>query len=416
MGDNAALKQQIKALGLTQGELVKRMNNVLESLTGRYGTVSERTVHNLVTGKTSWPQAKIRAALEGVFGCTAEQLGFTPPRSAQRPARPEDSMRRRTLFAAATGSALGAAGMISSRPKVGSADLARLQASFDALVTADNVGDTSLEANALRLAERALYLQQEYTASDRVRSGLYLLSASFTSTAMWAAVDRHRITQAQRHRERAITLAGLSGDSGIQFRIWSHTAILALQRENYTEAVAAAAAARNSSITRKDPLFASLAHARSAGVHATAGDRTAALRSLKAAEKSWDRSEPQTWRPSWMNFYDQAELDGLSAITHIHLGRYAEAEACTHRALAQLRPELRRNHVYYTAQLALTQLLQGDVEQACATALSVAGETTGRAEKTLSKFDAVLGRLTPDSREARSWREYRSNTAKGFIV
>ncbi|WP_274559271.1 hypothetical protein [Streptomyces spiramyceticus] len=325
-------------------------------------------------------------------------------------------MRRRT-FLAASGAALGSVGVISSRPKVGASDLARLQARFDALVDVDNAGgDMSLESRAAALAEQALDLHRNYSASDRVRSGLYLMAASFTSTAMWAAVDAHHLDEAQRHSERAIALAGLSGDSGIQFRIWSHAAILALQRQDWGEAIAAAAAARSSSITRQDPLFASLAHARSAGVHASAGDRTNALRSLGAAEKAWDRADPREYRPSWMGFYDQAELDGLSAIANLHIGRYAEAEACTHRALAQLRPELRRNRTYYTAQLALAQLLQGDVELACTTAQSAHEDSAGRSANILKKFDLLIHRIAPDARETRSWTEYRTASRKGTAV
>jgi tetratricopeptide (TPR) repeat protein len=326
-------------------------------------------------------------------------------------------VRRRSFLTAATGTALASIGATSSRPKIGTSDLSRLQARFDELVHADNTGDAgSLESEALQFARTALALQQNHSASQRVRSGLYLLAASFTSTAMWAAVDAHQVDDAQRHRESAVTLAGLSGDSGIQFRIWSHTAILALQCENWPEAVAAAAVARNSSVTRKDPLFASLAHARNAGVLAMVGDRTSAFGSLRAAEKAWERVDPLEFRPTWMDFYDQAELEGLSAIVHLHLGQYAEAEAFTHRALTRLRPELRRNRTYYTAQLAVAQLLQGEVEQACGTAMQAAGDCAGRSSRILTRFDKTLARVAPDSRDASNWREYRRISRKGTVA
>lgn len=43
-------------------ELSERMNDAIHPLTGTRGTVSARTVHNLMCGHTGWPHAKQRMA------------------------------------------------------------------------------------------------------------------------------------------------------------------------------------------------------------------------------------------------------------------------------------------------------------------------------------------------------------------
>ncbi|GAA0475696.1 hypothetical protein GCM10010361_45150 [Streptomyces olivaceiscleroticus] len=64
------------------------------------------------------------------------------------------------------------------------------------------------------------------SATQRVRSNLYATAASFRSSAMWAAIDGRRYHEAIGHMREAQTLAELSGDQAIKFRIWSHAGSL----------------------------------------------------------------------------------------------------------------------------------------------------------------------------------------------
>lgn len=82
----------------------------------------------------------------------------------------------------------------------------------------------------------------------------------------------------------AVTLAGLSGDSAIQFRVWGHAASLYRQLGRYHDAIAADSAARATSVFRRDPLYASLAHARTAARHGDLHDRSAVKRSIDLAQ------------------------------------------------------------------------------------------------------------------------------------
>lgn len=97
------LKSRMRELGLTQDELAARMNTALAEITGRPGDVSARTIRNLLSGESRRPIGRTCAALELVFGCPVEELGFTAPRTMQHPQ--EDPVRRRTFITSATGTA-----------------------------------------------------------------------------------------------------------------------------------------------------------------------------------------------------------------------------------------------------------------------------------------------------------------------
>ena len=89
--------------GAHPGRVGRAVNTHLRSH-GHEGTVSDRTVRNWLTGKTRWPHPRQREALEAVFGCTAEELGFGPPAGEYSPpTSPEDPVRRRNFLAATTG-------------------------------------------------------------------------------------------------------------------------------------------------------------------------------------------------------------------------------------------------------------------------------------------------------------------------
>lgn len=399
---NTQLAAKMIELGLTQADVAEALNRASEEITGRVGTCSDRSVRRLLAGTTMWPQALTRTACEKVFGCTAADLGFVPSQHMTRVKKVRENVLRRD-FLSTSGAALAVPTRGTPR-RVGFSDLQRLQAEFDTLVAADDRdGGARLEARALTLADRTLQLGQDAVASGRVRSQIYQLAAGFTSTALFAAVDSKNHERAGQHVGQAIMLAGLSGDSAIGYRVWGHISMLALQQKNHPDALAAIAAAGRLSITRQNVLFASLGHARAAGIQAIAGNRQAALRSLGHADEAFARADHDVPRPSWMRFYDHAELAGLAGLTHYRLGQAAKAEACLHQTLTRLRPGLRRNRIYYTTYLALAQLGQGEIEQACHTASTIGAQVTGRAWALLREFTGTLTQVAGSSRTARAF-------------
>jgi transcriptional regulator with XRE-family HTH domain len=403
MGVNAILKGRMNELGLTQEEFAARMNDALSEITGRPGDVSDRTVRNLLSGRTRRPIGRTCAALEKVFSCPVEDLGFSPPRSA---AQQEDPVRRRTFMTSAAGTATAAVVPAAIAPRrIGQSDVARLESKFTAIIDQDHKhgGQIGIETRASALAGEALSLLQWGSASQRVRDHLYASAASFTSSAMWSAIDGRRFNEAQRYLDRASTLATMSGDATIQFRIWSHAGSLYRHLGRPVDALAANDVARGLSITRRDPLFASLGHARHAAILGLTRDAVAVERAIAQAQSAYSRADLDDARPAWMEaFFDQAEIESLALTAHLPLGNFARAESHAHRGMALLRPHMRRSRAIATARLAHAQLGQGDLEPAVATATSIR-ISHPRVARMLEEFGNRLHTVAPHSRATRTW-------------
>ncbi|WP_225848056.1 helix-turn-helix transcriptional regulator [Streptomyces sp. HPF1205] len=409
MEENEVLTGALREAGLTQGELADAVNTYLRAR-GHEGSVSDRTVRFWLTGKTRWPHPRQREALAAVFGREAEELGFVPPGRPGPATEPEQHVRRRNFLMATTGTTAAMVTPISSRRSmVGITDVIRLRNGLDDLMALDDTrgGHESLEQAALVGASRALEMQHQ-AASQRIRQRLFSVAADYTATAAWSALDARHSDRAERHLSRALYLAGLAQDSIVELRVWNSFAMLAHQRQDFTQAVDSAQAAQATAITRRDPLFASLAHARTAVGHSNLGDRQASLRSLGHAREALAKADQAEPRPSWMAFYGPAELNAITAIVRDRIGDAAESEAASHQALSAIPEQFRRNRALATARLALAQLHQRDVDQACDTAASVFGLMSGtplpgRMRSLLGDYYRDLITLAPNAPVTRQW-------------
>ncbi|MFI8194015.1 helix-turn-helix domain-containing protein [Streptomyces sp. NPDC085946] len=408
MGTNRILQSRMQELGLTQEELAGQLNKALLDITGRPGDVSSRTVRNLLNGQSKRPIGRTCAALERVFGCPVENLGFSAPRSMQHP--PEGPVRRRDFIVSTTGTAAAAAPVIKTPKSVGMTDVARIAADMNQLIEADDRqgGHTSLASTALEKRARVLALQQK-SSSERVRRVLYALAAEFTTIAAWAHIDLRDLDTAQRHLHESSTFAGLSQDPPTGMRVWINMAMLAYQRKNWAEQLAAAQAAEASAAARRDPFFSSMGRVRVALAHACMGDGKAAQRSLGAAQETFHRAAEDE-RPRWTAFYGPAELNHLAAIIFNYNGQHAYAEAMAHRALATIPLKFRRNRALAICQLALAQLRQGEPEQATQTASKVftimdGTPLPGRMRTLIGDFHRDLFQLAPSTSYARDWAD-----------
>ncbi|GAA3837307.1 helix-turn-helix transcriptional regulator [Streptomyces chiangmaiensis] len=408
MGVNAVLKGRMEELGLTQEELAGRMNSALAEITGRPGDVSSRTVRNLLNGTSRRPIGRTCAALEKVFGCSVEDLGFSAPRTMHHPQ--EDPVRRRTFLSSATGTAAAVVPLVAQRRTVGMSDVARVAAGVNSLVEADDRhgGHTALEKAAVQGRNKVLELQQR-NGGERVRRALYALAAEYTTIAAWSCIDARNLDQAQKYLNESATFAGLSQDGPTEMRVWVNLSMLAYQRQNWPEALAAAQAAQASSAARRDPFFDSLGRVRVALAYAALGDGRSGLRSLGSAQDTFARAAERE-RPRWTAFYGPAELDHLAAVVQFNSGRHAHAEAMAHRALAKIPADFRRNRALATAQLALAQLHQQEAEQATATATDVftimdGDPLPGRMRTLIGDFHRGLFGLAPSTSYARNWAD-----------
>ncbi|MFJ5037918.1 hypothetical protein [Streptomyces parvulus] len=328
-------------------------------------------------------------------------------------------MKRRTLVggiaaaaAAAAHSTPAAAAPVPSGRRIGMSDVTRLHERFADIIASDHAhgGQLGIEQRAAALADEALTLQRAGQATQRVRASLYSCAASFRSSAMWAAIDGRRYVDAQAHMREAQALAEMSGDQAIKFRIWSHAGTMYRHMGRPADALAANDVARSLSISRRDPMFASLGMARQAAIHGAAHEPTAARRAFERAHESMERADKADYRPVWMTaFYDQAEMDSLALSAYLALGNYPTAEFHAHRCLAGLRPHMARSRAITTTRLAHAQLAQGDAEAATATAMTVpasAATQHARVSGMLQEFGAALRATAPGSSTVQTWNEH----------
>ncbi|MGA4941123.1 helix-turn-helix domain-containing protein [Streptomyces cinereoruber] len=418
MEGNERLDSAMQERGLKQHELADAVNTHLID-NGHEGTVGDRTVRNWLTGRTRWPHPRQRKALEAVFGCAAEELGFHPPARRCPSIPPEDPVDRRNFLAGAGGTTVAAVAPFLGAPsRVGTSDVIRLRGELDALMALDDTkgGHEGLEKAALAGAAEALE-KQKLGATQRIRRRLFSVAADYTATAAWSALDAHRGDRAHALLGKALYLAGMGQDPIAELQVWNLYAMLANQRGEHADAVDSAMAAQATSVTRRDPFFASLAHARAAVGHSN-NDRQAALRSLGYAQESLSKATSAGPRPSWTAFYGPAELTALTAVVRNRIGDFAEAEAASHRALSAIPQQFRRNRAMATAQLALAQVRQGDVDQACASAsaafeLMEGHPIPGRMRSRLGDFYRYLITLAPDATVAQEWGDrYRSEWSR----
>ncbi|MFI6347488.1 helix-turn-helix transcriptional regulator [Streptomyces sp. NPDC050560] len=417
---NQILRARMIECGFTQAELAEAVNADLRAA-GYEGTVSDRTVRNWLTGKTNWPHPRQRSALEAVFGCPMNELGFTSRREEPSgSASTRSPVHRRSFVTSSAGAALTSMRVpaYGAPPRVGLGDIRRLVSKFSLVIASDHRygGKLTIETQASALAGEAIALQARGTASQRLRGALYGCAASFTSSAMWAAIDGCRFDAAQRHFDRASSLAAMSGDSTIQFRIWSHAGSLYRHMVRPADALAANDVARNLPIARRDSMFASLGHARHAAIQGLNGDARAVRQALGHAQDALQQANMDEQRPVWMTaFYDQAELESLAVAAYLALGDYESAEAHGHRSLALLRPEMHRTRVITTARVALAQLGQGELEPAVTTAMSIPAEPTGqhpRVASMLRDFGYALRFTARNSSHNRTWDEYTNENRR----
>lgn len=401
--------------GYSSNSLADAVNVALERLTGRTGGLDGSSVRDWKAGRVKWPKSATRRALEDVTGLPAAALGFVPRgrtlSTSVPPQEDPDAMKRRTIVSSIVAAAAVAAATASPR-RIGMSDVDRLQKRFAEIIASDHRhgGQLGIEHRAAALADEALNLQTAGSATQRVRSNLYAAAAAFRSSAIWAAIDGRRYDDAKAHMREAQALAEMSGDQAIKFRIWSHTGTMYRHMGRPADAFAANDVARNLHITRRDPMFASLALARQAAIHGVAQDHTGTRRAFEQAQEEMLRADPFAYRPVWMlAFYDQAELDSLALSAYLSLGDYQTAEFHAHRSLSALRPHMVRSRVITTTRLAHAQLAQGEADAATATAMKVPADAAtqhARVSRMLQEFGAALRATAPGSPTVQTWIEH----------
>jgi transcriptional regulator with XRE-family HTH domain len=281
----------------------------------------------------------------------AAELRFAPPAAAG----PES----RALSARAQGR-LQAGSEARSRASEASADTIAVLRRMD-----DLVGGPDLTGVTGRELRSALHRLRSPDLTEAQRRRLLPAVAELAQLACWVAADAgDPATVARAHRVgmRAALAAGTAPLAGHLMATMAHLNTSGDTREGYQLARHGyrLARPRASATTR-----ALLLH-RVALAAAHAGQRRACEQALASAEQAFERRDPAN-DPSWVYWFDDAELTAMTGRCYAVLGRPRLAEPLLRAALDDQRIRL-RPWALYAAWLAAVHLDSGQVEEAAGTA------------------------------------------------
>ena len=289
---NLELAARFAELGMTELELADALNGAIEDSTGHRGSISDRYVRHLLSGRVQWPWQSTRDALESVCEMSVLQLGFAPRQSSSsrggQPARTLSTARegaamdRREVLGIVGGVVITiAVPSLPARGRLGMTDVARLRTPLAELIAVDDrLGGVALASVASDQAQRILAALERCDMSSRVQTAMYALAGEYLATAGWFSIDADDLAAAGDFLDQALRAASIARDPLLQAQIWNSMAMRARQTRAYTEAHAVARAGLESSAARRNPKVAALFHARVAHGHAFRGEYGLATRSL----------------------------------------------------------------------------------------------------------------------------------------
>ncbi|MDX2646550.1 hypothetical protein PV341_23870 [Streptomyces sp. PA03-1a] len=191
---------------------------------------------------------------------------------------------------------------------------------------------------------------------------LLRVAAGLAQLGGWAATDCGRHGAAQRHHLTGLRLAHGAQDRPQAANLWAGLSLQAVFAGRHDDALAAARAAESAAAGATSRTRAMLA-TRRARAHAGLGEDAACRRSLEEAGRLLDTA-PGDDDPSWIYWFDEAELCAQSGIALLDLGRAQEAAPLLEKALAIQDPLYRRDRTLYTARAALARARTGDLDTA----------------------------------------------------
>ncbi|MEU4092200.1 hypothetical protein [Streptomyces sp. NPDC026673] len=191
---------------------------------------------------------------------------------------------------------------------------------------------------------------------------LLRVAAGLAQLGGWAATDCGRHGAAQRHYLTGLRLAHGAEDRPQAANLWAGLSLQAVFAGRHDDALAAARAAESAAPGATSRTRAMLA-TRRARAYAGLGEDTACRRALEDAGRLLDTA-PGDDDPSWLYWFDEAELCAQSGVALLDLGRADEAAPLLEKALAIQDPRYRRDRTLYTARAALARARTGDLDTA----------------------------------------------------
>jgi Helix-turn-helix domain len=332
---------------LVSGGLLQRLRpDVDPRACGGYLCVSEPV----------WSPAVTARALGELTGEQVDRRGFLALTGSALAATAATWAQTGPGILADTGAASGLKGTSLDRLAARLADLRALD---------DELGGTAV----LQLARAELgWLSAQAaraTTSDVDQCALGGLVAEGARLCGWAMLDAGLSAAAQAHYVLALRCTADVGDGLAGANVLAGMSFQAMLDGQVADALNLLDVAEQRARTGGSPQLSALLATRRARAHARGGDARACGLALHAAERALDRAGDGGEEPSWIYFFDAAELAAQSGACWVELGRPEQARPVLDAALAGLAPQYVRDRSIYLVRSAQAHLHSGELPAAC---------------------------------------------------
>lgn len=204
--------------------------------------------------------------------------------------------------------------------------------------------------------------------SHGVGRALFGVAAEISQLLAWTAYDTGNHALADRYLVATLRLTQVVDDRMMGARILTNMSHQANYLGQAPRAVRLARASVEGGRGRSTPRAMALFSAHEARALSTLGDAKGASRAMNEAERSFERAGTADDDPSWLAYMDEAELAGEFCHCFWDLKQGREAVLFAKRALDLTDPKYARTLEFCRMVLAQSQLLNGELEAAVATA------------------------------------------------
>jgi transcriptional regulator with XRE-family HTH domain len=214
--------------------------------------------------------------------------------------------------------------------------------------------------------------------SDVDQCALWGLVAEAARLCGWAMLDAGLSAAAQAHYVLALRCTADVGDGLAGANVLAGMSFQAMLDGQVADALNLLDVAEQRAGRGGSPRLSALLATRRARAHARGGDARACGLALHGAEQALDQAGDGSDEPSWIYFFDAAELAAQSGACWVDLGRPGNARPVLDAALAGLAPQYVRDRSIYLVRSAQAHLHSGELPAACdelTRAVNLVGQT-----------------------------------------
>jgi hypothetical protein len=182
--------------------------------------------------------------------------------------------------------------------------------------------------------------------------------------AGWLHFDAGRYGRARFFYGEALSAAQLADDLNLEVETLASMNILSRYRDRPREAVQLIQLAQRRATGWASPRLAALLASREAASWAQLGEANASRKAMHRADHTF-HPDVQQDDPTWINFFNSAELAATRATASSHLGQVDQAIAAGQSAVDGLGAKSQRNRALYSVRLGISVLDEGDQVRAC---------------------------------------------------